>query len=80
MFYREMVDYIYRSQPEALCVCFLPGSTASWVFLPLLQGGTRCKRQCLAGASGAQCIRAVEESVPRYESPMQWLQVAHDEQ
>jgi hypothetical protein len=59
-----MVDYIHRSQPKALCLRILPGSTTPWVFLALLQirTGRPCER--MASASDSQRVRADEESLP----------------
>jgi hypothetical protein len=66
--HREMVDHIHRSQPEALCLRVLPGSTTSWILLPLLQGWTTRQGQRMAGASSAQGFRAAEECLSRHES------------
>jgi len=77
--YRQLVDYIHQSQPKAFSIRILLGPEASWLVLSLLQGWRTCQSKQLAGARGAQCLRAAEGCLPRHESLVQWLQIAHPE-
>ena len=63
---RPMVDYLHRSQPEAIGLQFLHRPEASRLLLPMLQGWSACSGLQLVRQGRPESFRATEEPVPEY--------------
>ena len=72
--YREVVDDVHRSQPEAIGLQLLHRFEAPGLLSLVLQGRSALPSAAMADQDHPQCLRTAEKHVSRYAGTLQWLQ------